>query len=189
MQVNQLRGLLYEFGAELPKGQQRGTQEIPNALAQLDGVLPAMVIEALRQQLERLGELDRDIAEMERGLAGWTKKDAASRRLMDIPGVGLLTATAAVATIGDAGASKSGRESAASLGLVPRQSGTGGRVKLLGISKRRDVFQRIQRDAVVEGRRGRAMVPGRSHLGKKTETRKRSQKRQARDSRIELELT
>jgi transposase len=102
MQVNQLRGLLYEFGAELPKGQQRGTQEIPNALAQLDGVLPAMVIEALRQQLERLGELDRDIAEMERGLAGWTKKDAASRRLMDIPGVGLLTATAAVATIGDA---------------------------------------------------------------------------------------
>lgn len=61
---------------------------------------------------------------------------------MEIPGVGLLTATAAVATIGDAKAFKSGRELAAYLGLVPRQSGTGGRVKLMGISKRGDVYLR-----------------------------------------------
>jgi len=142
MQVNQLRGLLYEFGAELPQGRQRGVKEIPNALAQLESVLPAMVIEALRRQLKWLGELDRDIAEIEKGLAAWKKGDAASRRLMDIPGVGLLTATAAVATIGDARSFKSGREFAAFLGLVPRQSGTGGRVKLLGISKRGDVYLR-----------------------------------------------
>jgi transposase len=142
MQVNQLRGLLYEFGAELPQGRQRGIKEIPNALVQLESILPAMVIEALRRQLERLGELDRDIAEIERKLAAWKKEDAASWRLMDIPGVGLLTATAAVATIGDARSFKSGREFAAFLGLVPRQSGTGGRVKLLGISKRGDVYLR-----------------------------------------------
>lgn len=61
---------------------------------------------------------------------------------MGIPGVGLLTATAAVATMGEAGAFKSGREFAAFLGLVPRQSGTGGRVKLLGMSKRGDVYLR-----------------------------------------------
>lgn len=142
MQVNQLRGLLYEFGADLPQGRQRGIKEIPNALAQLESTLPAMVLEALRRQLERLGELDRDIAEIERKLTAWKNEDAATRRLMAIPGVGLLTATAAVATIGDARSFKSGREFAAFLGLVPRQSGTGGRVKLLGISKRGDVYLR-----------------------------------------------
>ena len=142
MQVNQLRGLLYEFGAELAQGRQRGIKEIPKVLAELEGVLPATVIEMLRRQLERLGELDRDITEIERKLAAWKKEDPASRRLMDIPGVGLLTATAAVATIGEAKSFKSGREFAAFLGLVPRQSGTGGRVKLLGISKRGDVYMR-----------------------------------------------
>lgn len=142
MQVNQLRGLLYEFGAELPQGRQRGIKEIPNVLAQLESVLAGTVIEALRRQLERLGELDRDIAEIERKLAAWKKEDPASRRLMGIPGVGLLTATAAVATIGDARSFNSGREFAAFLGLVPRQSGTGGRVRLLGISKRGDVYLR-----------------------------------------------
>lgn len=58
------------------------------------------------------------------------------RRLMDIPGVGPLVATAAVAIMGDAGAFRSGREFAAYIGLVPKQTGTGGKVRLLGISKR-----------------------------------------------------
>lgn len=142
MQTNQLRGLLYEFGAELPSGRQAGLQRIPVELAKLEGVLPAMVIDTVREQLARLRALDQDIAAIERRLAGWKKNDAASRRLMGIPGVGLLTATAAVATIGEAKAFKSGREFAAFVGLVPRQSGTGGRVKLLGISKRGDVYLR-----------------------------------------------
>lgn len=64
------------------------------------------------------------------------------RRLMDVPGVGLPSASALFATIGEAKAFKSGRQFAAFLGLVPRQSGTGGRVKLLGISKRGDVYLR-----------------------------------------------
>ena len=63
-------------------------------------------------------------------------------RIAAIPGVGLLSATAAVATMGDAKAFKSGREFAAWLGLVPRQTGTGGRVRLLGISKRGDKYLR-----------------------------------------------
>jgi transposase len=142
MQVNQLRGLLYEFGAELPAGRSAGLERIPGELARLESVLPAMVIDTVHEQLARLRALDEDIAGIERRLAAWKQDDAASRRLMDIPGVGLLTATAAVATIGDATAFRSGREFAAFVGLVPRQSGTGGRVKLLGISKRGDVYLR-----------------------------------------------
>jgi transposase len=142
MQVNQLRGLLYEFGAELPAGRAAGLERIPGELAKLESVLPAIVIDTVREQLKRIEGLDQDIAEIERRLAAWKKDDAASRRLMAIPGVGLLTATAAVATIGEARAFKSGRELAAFVGLVPRQSGTGGRVKLLGISKRGDVYLR-----------------------------------------------
>jgi transposase len=69
-------------------------------------------------------------------------RGTASQRIAAIPGVGLLTATAAVATMGDARAFKSGRKFAAWLGLVPRQSGTGGRVRLLGISKRGDTYLR-----------------------------------------------
>ena len=142
MQSNQLRGLLYEFGAALPQGRRKGLERVPRELAELEGVLPAMVLEAVRGQLQRIEALDQDIAEIEKKLTAWKKDDKAAKRLMDIPGVGLLTATAAVATIGDARTFKSGREFAAFLGLVPRQSGTGGRVKLQGISKRGDVYLR-----------------------------------------------
>ena len=83
-----------------------------------------------------------DLEDIERKLALWKKEDAAAKRLMAIPGVGLLTATAAVATIGDAKVFKNGRQFAAFLGLVPRQAGTGGKVRLFGISKRGDTYLR-----------------------------------------------
>jgi transposase len=96
----------------------------------------------LREQFTRIGQLDGQIEEIERRLAVWHAQDEACRRIAGIPGVGLLTATAAVATMGDPKAFKSGREFAAWLGLVPRQIGSGGRVKLLGISKRGDTYLR-----------------------------------------------
>ena len=102
MQVNQLRGLLYEFGAELPQGRRRGIARIPGELERLEGIVSALVIETIRGQLKRVEALDQDIAEIEKKLAIWKKEDRAVRRLMAIPGVGLLSATAAVATIGDA---------------------------------------------------------------------------------------
>jgi len=142
MQVNQLRGLLYEFGAELPQGRQRGIERMGSELERLEGIVPAMVIETIREQLKRIESFSKEIAGIEKKLALWKKEDQAVRRLLDIPGVGLLSATAAVATMGDAKTFKSGREFAAFVGLVPRQSGTGGRVKLLGISKRGDVYLR-----------------------------------------------
>jgi transposase len=142
MQVLQMRGLLYEFGADLPQGRQRGMARIPVELEKLEERLPTMMIDALREQVKRITNLDEDIAEIERKLTAWKKEDKAAKKLMSIPGVGLLTATAAVATVGNATVFKSGREFAAFVGLVPRQSGTGGRVKLLGISKRGDVYLR-----------------------------------------------
>ncbi len=142
MQINQLRGLLYEFGADLPQGRQRGMARAWEELARLEGRLSPLVIDAIHDQLRRIETLDRDISGIEKKLVLWKKQDESSRKLMEIPGVGLLTATAAVATMGDARVFKSGREFAAFLGLVPRQSGTGGRVKLLGISKRGDVYLR-----------------------------------------------
>jgi transposase len=142
MQINQLRGLLYEFGATLPQGRQKGMAQVAQALAQLEDTLPAMVLEALGEQRARIEALSRDIDHIEAQLLAWKKEDEAVKRLMDIPGVGVLTATAAVATIGEASAFRSGREFAAFLGLVPRQSGTGGKVRLLGISKRGDIYLR-----------------------------------------------
>jgi len=75
-------------------------------------------------------------------MQAWLKDDEACRKIAAIPGVGLLTATAAVATMGDPKAFRSGREFAAWLGLVPKQVGTGGKTVLLGISKRGDTYLR-----------------------------------------------
>jgi transposase len=141
MQINQVHGLLYEFGAAVCGGR-RSMDDAARVLAELADELPAMVIETLREQLQRIDALACDIHAIEHRLAAWRREDEAAKRLTAIPGVGLLTATAAIATIGDARTFRSGREFAAFLGLVPRQSGTGGRVRLLGISKRGDVYLR-----------------------------------------------
>ena len=141
-QVNGLRGLLAEYGEVLPQGRAGIRRDVPGALARVAERLPAMVIETLREQYARVGELDEQVQRIERRLQQWHRQDEASRRLAEIPGVGVLGATAALATIGDAQVFRSGREFAAWLGLVPRQSGTGGRVRLLGISKRGDPYLR-----------------------------------------------
>lgn len=141
-QINGLRGLLTEYGEVMPQGRAGIKRDMPGALRRLAGRLPAIVIDTLREQYARLGALDEPIRQIEGRLRHWQREDRATQRIAAIPGVGLLGATAAVATMGDAKAFKSGREFAAWLGLVPRQSGTGGRVRLLGISKRGDKYLR-----------------------------------------------
>ena len=141
-QINGLRGLLTEYGEVMPLGKAGVKKGIAEALQRLSDRLPAMVIDTLREQWERIGKLDEQIGEIERRLKTWHKADSACQRIADIPGVGLLTATAMVATMGDAKVFKSGRELAAWLGLVPRQTGSGGRIRLLGISKRGDTYLR-----------------------------------------------
>lgn len=142
MQVNQLRGLLYEFGITLKGGRQAGLAEMKQRLGELEQTVPGMLFEAVKEQLQRLDEIEDDVQNLERRIKDWQKQQAACRKIAAIPGVGLLTATALVATMGEASSFKSGREFAAFVGLVPRQSGTGGKIKLLGISKRGDTYLR-----------------------------------------------
>jgi transposase len=142
MQVNQLRGLLYEFGVTLRAGRLAGLSEIRKRMAQLESELPGMLWMGLQEQLKRIDGLDQDIARIEKQMGAWQKQEAACRAISAIPGIGRLTATALVATIGDARTFKSGRQFAAFLGLVPRQHGTGGKVRLGSISKRGDTYLR-----------------------------------------------
>lgn len=141
-QMNSLRGLLAEYGEVASRGRAALDRAMPGILERLAERLYASVIDALREQWNHLRALDEQIAQIEQRLKICMKEDAACRAVAEIPGVGLLTATAAVATMGDPKTFKSGREFAAWLGLVPAQTGTGGRVKLLGISKRGDVYLR-----------------------------------------------
>ena len=142
MQMNGLRGLLTEYGEVMAKGRAALEEAMPAVLERLENRLPGMLIDSLRQQWRNLDQIDLQIHDLERRLAEWKKSDASVQAIAEIPGVGLLTATAAVATMGEAKAFQSGREFAAWLGLVPRQTGSGGKIKLHGISKRGDSYLR-----------------------------------------------
>jgi transposase len=142
MQVNQLRGLLYEFGATFRAGRVAGLAEIRARMAELEDALPGAIIGNLQDQLQRIDTLEHDINRLEQRIGAWQRQEAACRALAEVPGIGKLTATALVATIGDATTFRSGREFASFLGLVPRQSGTGGRIRLGSISKRGDPYLR-----------------------------------------------
>jgi transposase len=142
MQTNALRGLLYEFGATFAKGRKALFKDVEQALEELSTQLPQMVRDSLREQVERIKALSEAMQGIERRLGLQLKADPQMQRIAQIPGVGLLTATAAIATMGEASAFKSGREFCAWLGLVPKQTGTGGKVRLGGISKRGDTYLR-----------------------------------------------
>ncbi|MEX3901692.1 IS110 family transposase [Paraburkholderia sp. BR10954] len=142
MQINSIRGLLTEYGEVMGKGRSALDKAIAGVLERLAERLPAVLIETLREQWNGLEKLDRQIAEIERRLREWMRQDKACKSIAEVPGIGLLTATAAVATMGDPKSFSSGREFAAWVGLVPRQAGSGGRVLLLGISKRGDTYLR-----------------------------------------------
>jgi transposase len=142
MQANALRGLLYEFGATFAQGRKALFKDVEQALEDLSGQLPQRVRDSLREQVQRIKALGQDIQEIEKRLQLQLKADPQMQRIAQIPGVGLLTATAAIATMGEASAYKSAREFCAWLGMVPRQSGTGGKIRLQGISKRGDTYLR-----------------------------------------------
>ena len=142
MQINELRGLLTEYGEVFAKGRVSMIRGIADALDRLATRLPRVVIESLREQWQNVSELDNQVARIEMRLRALLKEDRNAQRILAIPGVGLLTATAASAAMGRADAFKSGREFAAWLGLVPAHTGTGGKTRMLGISKRGDSYLR-----------------------------------------------
>jgi transposase len=142
MQLNGLRGMLAEYGEVVGPGRASLAKGFAELLGRLSDRLPAVLIDSLREQWIGIGGLDERIAEIERRMGEWKKEDPSVQAISEIPGVGLLSATAAVATMGEAKAFRSGREFAAWTGLVPRQSGTGGKTHLHGISKRGDPYLR-----------------------------------------------
>ncbi|MFL9944313.1 IS110 family RNA-guided transposase [Paraburkholderia graminis] len=143
MQINCLRGMLAEFGEVMGAGRVAMAKAIPDAIARIEERLPKVLIDSLRDQWSRIEKMGEEISTIERRLREWKKEDRAVKAIFEIPGVGLLTATAAVAMMGDPKAFKSGREFAAWAGLVPKQTGTGGKVSLHGISKRGDTYLRM----------------------------------------------
>lgn len=141
-QINALHGTLLEFGETIHKGRAAMDKELPAALERMKMKLPQYLISLLEEQYNRLNELDSLIDGIEKQLISVARQSETCKRLMEIPGVGPLIATAAVASMGEARAFKSGREFAAYVGLVPKQTGSGGKVRLLGISKRGDTYLR-----------------------------------------------
>lgn len=142
MQSNSLRGLLYEFGIVLPEGYTQLSKAVPEAFADAEHRVPSMLLDSLRDQWARVIQLDEEIRKIELRLKQCLRESPDCQKIAEIPGIGLLTATAAVASLGDATTFHSGRQFAAWLGLVPRQTGTGGRVRQLGLSKRGDTYLR-----------------------------------------------
>lgn len=154
-QINALHGTLLEFGETIHKGRAALEKELPKALERMKVRLPPYLITLLVDQHSRLKELDSLIDGIEKQLTSLARQSEICKRLMDIPGVGPLIATAAMATMGEASAFKSGREFAAYVGLVPKQTGSGGRIRLLGISKRGDTYLRT---LFIHGARSAALL-------------------------------
>jgi transposase len=152
-QANQIRGLLSEFGLVLPVGISFLYQRVPILIDQAKDELPGMFQELIWRLLEHLKDLDRQVNELERQINVWHRSNKLSRKLEKVPGIGPITASALVASIGDAKSFANGRQLAAWLGLVPKQHSTGGKSNLLGISKRGDTYLRT---LLIHG--GRAII-------------------------------
>jgi transposase len=153
--ANQIRGFLLEFGIAVAQGIRVLRRRLPEILEQADSELGPKGRQLMAELREELHALDERVQELDARLQIEANTDERCRRLQEVPGIGPLTASALVATIGNAHDFKSGRDLAAWLGLVPRQHGTGGVPRLLGISKRGD---RYVRTLLVHGARAALRV-------------------------------
>jgi transposase len=141
-QANQIRGLLAEYGIVIPKGMGHIAKRVPEILEDGENDLPGSFRLLIERLVDHLKELDRQVRELEAQIQLWHRDNSASQKLAKIPGIGPMTASATVASVGDARNFKNGRQLAAWLGIVPRQHSTGGKSTLLGISKRGDSYLR-----------------------------------------------
>jgi transposase len=141
-QTNQVRGFLAEFGIVIPQGPKHIEPRVPGILEDAENGLPNQLRQVLLRLLEHSRYLRQQAEEIEAEIKHWHERNEASCRLAEIPGIGPLTASALVASIGDAKAFANGRQLAAWTGLVPRQHSSGGKPQMLGISKRGDTYLR-----------------------------------------------
>ncbi len=140
--VNALRGHLAEFGIVTAKGIHR----VADLLAELVGVesarIPSLALASLRCLAAQIEAAETQIDDLEALIMEWHKGNEASQRLAKIPGVGPITASAVVATIGDASNFTSARHLSSALGLTPRQNSSGGKARQGGISKAGNTYLR-----------------------------------------------
>jgi transposase len=148
--MNQLRAILLERGIIVPKGRAKLRLRISELILQPCEELSPRIRLLIEDMLTRWQALDDRIAAFDAEFAAEARQNEAARRLTAIPGIGALNATALVAAIGDAQTFGRGRDLAAWLGLVPRQATTGGKPRLLGISKR---GSRYLRKMLIQGAR------------------------------------
>jgi transposase len=141
-QGNQIRGLLAEFGQIIPQGLAPLRQRVPEILEDASNELPGSFRLLVQRLLDHLKVLETQISELNAQILAWHRTNAESLKLEQVPGIGPITASALVASVGDAAQFSCGRELSAWIGLVPRQHSSGGKERLLGISKRGDVYLR-----------------------------------------------
>ncbi|MEQ8690187.1 MAG: IS110 family transposase [Pseudomonadales bacterium] len=140
--ANQIRGLVGEYGIVAPVGIQKLRQALPQWLEDAANGLTSAFRALLTGLAEDLRYLDNRIQSLDENIAQQVKENPVARRLLELRGVGPLTASALAGALGDGKAFTKGRDFAASLGLTPRQHSTGGKDRLLGISKRGDHYLR-----------------------------------------------
>ena len=141
MQGNQLKALLYEFGVVTPRSSTITAQQLEEWVSA--GQVPEVLAATLREQLERIGGLKREELELTRRIERLNASDALAMRLLQVPGIGTLTASAVAAELAQGASSYSnGRQYAACKGIAPRLSGSGGKVYPGAISKRGDPYVR-----------------------------------------------
>jgi len=141
--ANQVRGLLGEFGIVVPVGIRRLRAQLPQILEDAENGLPALARRILADLLQQLHHLDEQVEHYERELGALAQLSEPAQRLMQINGIGPITATALVASVGDARVFKNGRQFAAWLGLTPRQYSSGGITRLGRITKHGDRYLRM----------------------------------------------
>jgi transposase len=140
--VNEMRGLLAEYGIVLPTGVNAFRTALAEKLATEHAKLTPLSQELFGKLWEEFKHLEAEIVYYDEKLQAMATTHPESQRLLTVPGIGPLTATALIAAIGNVESFTNGRQFAAWLGLVPRQHSTGGQTRLLGISKRGDSYLR-----------------------------------------------
>jgi transposase len=140
--INQLRGLLSEFGLICPKGRYSAQHHIPDILEDADNGLPMLARRLLSDTYQRLRTLNEQILAYDRELNHLVRASEPAQRLMTVPGIGAITASAMLASVGDPKQFRNGRQFAAWLGLTPRQYTTGGKIRLGRITKKGDAYLR-----------------------------------------------
>lgn len=165
--ANQIRSILMENGLCAPKGKaklRKLLSDLINGVENLDrSELSPMMFEELKILWDELKSLDANVEKYDKKIMEICKKDEDCIRLQKIPGIGPITASSIIAAVGNAQTFESGRQFAAYLGLVPRQHSTGGKPRLLGLSKRGNAHLRT---LLIHG--GRALM---INPGKKTDPR------------------